>query len=371
MEETIVLYPATGRGHVNSAVEFAKLLLLRFPAVTITVVVLPSTDIAYYQSVSSAIPSITILCLPPAAADVVTSGVPAVFYQIPLHQNPNLRNLLSELATSKTIKALFVDFFCNAAVRVAGELGIKCYFYFTSCLASLALFLYFPEVDKESPDSPVQLPGLPPVSPADVPAIMTHRSGEAYPHVLDTARNMRNCAGIVVNSFESLEANALRAIVDGRNRTTLNSDLNEILPPGFMNRTQERGFVVKQWAPQVLNHESVGGFVTHCGWNSVLESLCAGVPMVGWPLYADQKLANHFMVLEMRVALELKMDESPLAVTADELAKRVTELMTETVSGKAVRDRVAAMKEEAVAAISDGGSSDVALTKLVESLKRA
>ncbi|CAN1793971.1 UDP-glycosyltransferase 88B1 [Linum perenne] len=335
MEETIVLYPATGRGHVNSAVEFAKLLLLRFPAVTITVVVLPSTDIAYYQSVSSAIPSITILCLPPAAADVVTSGVPAVFYQIPLHQNPNLRNLLSELATSKTIKALFVDFFCNAAVRVAGELGIKCYFYFTSCLASLALFLYFPEVDKESPDSPVQLPGLPPVSPADVPAIMTHRSGEAYPHVLDTARNMRNCAGIVVNSFESLEANALRAIVDGR--------------------------VHESHSREGIRGETMGP----------TESLCAGVPMVGWPLYADQKLANHFMVLEMRVALELKMDESPLAVTADELAKRVTELMTETVSGKAVRDRVAAMKEEAVAAISDGGSSDVALTKLVESLKRA
>jgi UDP:flavonoid glycosyltransferase YjiC (YdhE family) len=49
---------------------------------------------------------------------------------------------------------------------------------------------------------------------------------------------------------------------------------------------------VKSLAPQVamLNHDLVGGFVTHCGWNLLLEAVCVGMPMVAWPLYAEQKL---------------------------------------------------------------------------------
>ena len=56
--------------------------------------------------------------------------------------------------------------------------------------------------------------------------------------------------------------------------------------------------VVKNWAPQpaILSHESVGGFVSHCGWNSVLEAVVAGVPLVAWPLYAEQKMNRVYLV---------------------------------------------------------------------------
>ncbi|KAL6515144.1 hypothetical protein OROHE_018776 [Orobanche hederae] len=91
-------------------------------------------------------------------------------------------------------------------------------------------------------------------------------------------------------------------------------DLDFLLPEGFLERTRNRGMVIKSWAPQVeiLNHGSVGGFVTHCGWNSVLEAVCAGVPMVAWPLYAEQRLNRLYLVEGLAVALPLKEDDAVL-----------------------------------------------------------
>lgn len=142
-------------------------------------------------------------------------------------------------------------------------------------------------------------------------------------------------------------------------------DLDVLLPKGFVDRTKDRGLVLKSWAPQVaiLSHDSVGGFVTHCGWNSTLEAVCAGVPMVAWPLYAEQRMNKVFMVEEFKVALPLDGLENKF-VSAAELERRVRELM-DSENGKAVREQVLTMRDAAKAAIVVGGSSRVALAKLV------
>ncbi|XP_030458494.1 anthocyanidin 5,3-O-glucosyltransferase-like [Syzygium oleosum] len=150
------------------------------------------------------------------------------------------------------------------------------------------------------------------------------------------------------------------------------ASLERYLPEGFLERTRERGMVVKSWAPQiqVLNHGSVGGFVTHCGWNSTIEAVHAGVPMVAWPLYAEQKVNRAFLVGEAALALPLSMSDEDGFVSADELAKRVTDLMMGSGQGKVVRERVLAARDGVLEALSDGGSSQVSLGAVAALWKR-
>ncbi|CAJ1952970.1 unnamed protein product [Sphenostylis stenocarpa] len=142
--------------------------------------------------------------------------------------------------------------------------------------------------------------------------------------------------------------------------------LEELLPEGFLKRTEGKGMVVRDWAPQaaILNHDSVGGFVTHCGWNSVLEAVWEGVPMVAWPLYAEQKLNKVILVEEMKVGLGVKGNKEEL-VSSSELCDRVKELM-DSDKGKEIRQKIFKMKISATEAVADGGSSIIALNSLVE-----
>ncbi|MCO5603211.1 hypothetical protein L7F22_057358 [Adiantum nelumboides] len=82
------------------------------------------------------------------------------------------------------------------------------------------------------------------------------------------------------------------------------TSVQDLLPDGFMERTRDRGRIIS-WAPQLalLGHQAVGGFLTHCGWNSILESLCNGVPMLGFPLDAEQNTNLKFVVHDWKVGL--------------------------------------------------------------------
>ncbi|RDX96301.1 Isoflavone 7-O-glucosyltransferase 1, partial [Mucuna pruriens] len=147
--------------------------------------------------------------------------------------------------------------------------------------------------------------------------------------------------------------------------------LDELLPEGFLERTKEKGLVVRNWAPQgeILSHDSVGGFVTHCGWNSVLEAVCEGVPMLAWPLYAEQKMNRVVIVKEMKVALAVKENKDGF-VNSTELGDRVRELM-ESDKGKDIRQRIFKLKINAAEARECGGSSRVALDTLANFWKQS
>ncbi|XP_057453826.1 UDP-glycosyltransferase 88F5-like isoform X2 [Lotus japonicus] len=149
--------------------------------------------------------------------------------------------------------------------------------------------------------------------------------------------------------------------------TTGEFNLSSVLPSGFIERTKERGLVLMSWAPQVevLTHESVGGFVTHCGWNSGLEAVVAGVPMIAWPLYAEQHVNRNVMVEDMKVAVGVEQREEDGFVSGEELEMRVKELM-ESERGREIKERSLKIRDMALAALGEFGSSTNALANLVQ-----
>uniref|UniRef100_A0A0D9WZ73 Glycosyltransferase n=1 Tax=Leersia perrieri TaxID=77586 RepID=A0A0D9WZ73_9ORYZ len=146
------------------------------------------------------------------------------------------------------------------------------------------------------------------------------------------------------------------------------ANLDELLPEGFLERTKRRGLVWPTWAPQkeILAHAAVGGFVTHCGWNSTLESLWHGVPLVPWPLYAEQRLNAFELVADVGVAVPLKVDtKRDNFVEAAELERAVRSLMGgESGEGRKAREKAAEMKAVCRNAVEEGGSSHAALQRL-------
>jgi hypothetical protein len=153
--------------------------------------------------------------------------------------------------------------------------------------------------------------------------------------------------------------------------TSIEPDLEALLPDGFLERTREKGLVVKNWAPQmeVLRHDSVGAFITHCGWNSALEGIVSGVPMICWPLYAEQRMNKVHMVEEMKVGVAVQGYEKEL-VEADEVEAKVR-LVMESDEGKKLRERLAMAKKMAADGLKEGGSSHMAFDEFLKGLKKS
>jgi hypothetical protein len=148
---------------------------------------------------------------------------------------------------------------------------------------------------------------------------------------------------------------------------------------GFEERIKGRGLLIRGWAPQVLilSHPAIGGFLTHCGWNSIIEGICAGIPLVTWPLFADQflneKLAVQVLKIGVRIGVEVPVnlgeeEKIGVLVKKEDVKRAIDRLMDEGVEREERQKRSRELSEKAKGAVEDGGSSDLNMKLLIQDI---
>ncbi|PWA36937.1 UDP-glucuronosyl/UDP-glucosyltransferase [Artemisia annua] len=135
----------------------------------------------------------------------------------------------------------------------------------------------------------------------------------------------------------------------------------ESLPKGFIEEVGDRGCIVK-WAPQqeVLAHQAIGGFWTHNGWNSTLESICEGVPMICSPCSYDQPINARYVtdVWRIGVMLDNEMDR-------EEIGRAIKRVIIDK-EGTEMRQRSKSLQEKVSLSLEKGGSANRTLESLVD-----
>ncbi|XP_059075717.1 UDP-glycosyltransferase 1 [Cryptomeria japonica] len=191
----------------------------------------------------------------------------------------------------------------------------------------------------------------------------------------------RSVIYVSFGSFMTVERSQVREIADGLMKSgcyflwALRPDkeaghVSEMLPTGFLEECKGRG-VIAPWFRQaeVLKHPIVGGFLSHCGWNAVMASVWAGIPMLGFPLAADQFYNCRFMVEELKFGLGLKnAEDGKRIIRAEEVEMKVRMLM-EGDEGLRASQAAKRFRDLAEEEVSKGGGSATNLEVLVNSLK--
>nr|GME10364.1 anthocyanidin 3-O-glucosyltransferase 2-like [Ipomoea batatas] len=433
MEESIelVLIPAPAMGHFVSAVGTAKLLLQRQPQLSITVLImkmplLPDANINSY--IDSLIadekdinPRLKLILLPEGHTNMVSII------------QTKARDCVNEIQASvgRRLAGFVVDLFCTNVIKdVADEFGVPTYFkdsdpdlnipsYFkpfpVKLLPSFVLdttegFMDYARRIREAKGVLVNtffdlephalqsfskdntIPPIYPVGPVlNLKGLPKYRESEKQ--ILKWLDD-QPASSVVYLCFGSagagvfqesqlkeiayaLECSGQRFLwvlrkppSPGSLVPTGYSNPEEVLPEGFLERTKSIGKVIG-WAPQslVLAHPAVGGFVSHCGWNSVLESIWFGVPMATWPMTVDQQGNAFQLVKEIGMAVDIKMDYRtdsrglktnipivPEIVSAKDIEIGITSLMQNSTTNS-VRTKAKEVKEKSRKALDEGGSS--------------
>ncbi|KAL3517270.1 hypothetical protein ACH5RR_024172 [Cinchona calisaya] len=450
----LVMLPSPGMGHFIPMLEFAKRLNLQHKLSTTLIIPhsgpSPSEQNTFLETLPKEINHILLL---PPKDDVFEADftIEMLIASIIPRSLPSIRNAIKSLMESANLVALVVDLLGTSAFDVATEFNIPPYIFFPSSAIALSLFLYLPKLDTmvsceyRDLSEPVQIPGCSniPLRAEDNP--FQERKSMGYKWFLNNVKRYKMAEGIIINSFEGMEAGVIKALqqqvvlknppiypvgplvqtqnsipttslkvkgsssaaaeaarilkwLDGQppasilfvcfgslgslshaqihelalglemsekgflwvirssnnnnnnNNAETDDDRRPPLPEGFVERTKGRGLLVSNWAPQaqVLSHGSTGGFLTHCGWNSVLESVVNGMPMIAWPLFAEQRMNAAMLCEDLKIALKPPSNKgNDGLVGRDVIASSVKNLM-EGEEGKQLRRRTKDLMDAAV-----------------------
>ncbi|KDP27198.1 hypothetical protein JCGZ_19897 [Jatropha curcas] len=358
--------------------------------------------------------------------------------------SPTLASLsppLSAVITDMSLAAAFIP--------ITQALNLPNYVLFTSSAKMLTLFLSYHTMISSKTVTDLnefhmfKIPGLEEAIPRSwiPPPLLENTNNSFKTYFVENGKKMVESSGILVNTFDSIEQEAIRKLndkverlppvvaigplaacefekgkllawLDGQpdrsvmyvsfgSRTAMSreqirelseglvesgarflwivkdkkvdledgEDLNKVIGSWLTDRLKEKGLVVKAWLKQedILRHPAVGGFMSHCGWNSVTEAVRHGVPILAWPQHGDQKI-NASIVERIGLGNWVKSWGwgGEIIVDGTEIAEKVKEVMESEV----LRAQAMNIREEAKRAVAVGGSSSNRLIELMQTWKK-
>ncbi|GAA0164119.1 transferase [Lithospermum erythrorhizon] len=145
--------------------------------------------------------------------------------------------------------------------------------------------------------------------------------------------------------------------------------IEHVLPKGFLEEVGDKGTIVK-WSNQeeVLEHKSVACFFTHCGWNSTMEAVANGVPLLLFPQWGDQVTNAKFLEDVFEVGIRLWRGEPEgRIVERHEIEKCLLEA-TRGPKAEEMKRNALKWKTTAEEAVAEGGSSSKNMQDFMDEL---
>ncbi|CAL5188634.1 unnamed protein product [Lathyrus oleraceus] len=451
----VALLPSSGMGHLTPFLRLAALLLQNQCHVTLITpqpTVTKSEEVLLSQFFSS-FPQVNKVefHLLPSNENDASATTDAFYLQFASIRRSS--HLLSPLLASLSppLSAFIYDMtLISPILPIVESLCVPHYILFTSSATMFSFFSYFPSVAASASSSDVvEIPEVAAIPRSSIPPLLLKPNSLFSKIFMEDSPKLKKLHGVLLNTFEGLEGNVLKALNNGKvvkelppiygvgpfapcefekieqngvatplswlddqpdgsvvyvsfgSRTAIGKDqireigeglvrsgykflwvvkekkvdreegegLDEVLGFELMKGIKENGLVVKKWVDQseILSHKSVGGFVSHCGWNSVIEAAWFGVPIMGWPQIGDQKI-NAELISKGGWGVWKKEWgwEGECVVKGEEIGEAIKEMMNnESIGIKATQ-----VKEAARNAISVGGGSMVAIQELKEVWKK-
>ncbi|XP_060184980.1 zeatin O-glucosyltransferase-like [Lycium barbarum] len=144
------------------------------------------------------------------------------------------------------------------------------------------------------------------------------------------------------------------------------------LPQGYEEGIKERGIIVRDWAPQleILAHSSTGGFMSHCGWNSCMESMSFGVPIAAWPMHSDQPRNSQLVTKYLKIGLIVRPWASRDEHVTSEMVENAVKTLITSKEGDEMRKRAADLRNAIKKAVADGGINRAEMDSFIAHITR-
>ncbi|KAF3960685.1 hypothetical protein CMV_014625 [Castanea mollissima] len=370
-----ILFPLMAQGHMIPMIDIAKLLAQR--GVSVTVITTTHNAARFETSLARAVESglqIQVISLQfPCEEAGIPEGcdnldkLPSLelgtkfFSSTSMLQQP-VEELFEKLAPrpsciiSDMTLAWTADIALKFHIPRISFIGVCCFSLL--CWHNLRVHKVHERISSES--EYLVVPGLPDLVEFTKSQLSFSRDSRMEELCEQTVATDLASYGVIVNSFEELEPAYVKEYKKARE-----DKVWCIGPVSLCNKDH------------LDKAERVGGFLTHCSWNSIIEAICAGVPMLTWPLFADQFLNEKLVVHILKIAVSVGVEDPVLwgeeekigvLVKKEDVVGAIDRLMDEGEETEERRKRARELGEMAKSSVDDGGSSQLNLTLLIQDI---